>query len=98
MFITVILSSGRDGLQKYLEYQNEVQLCTVVTINVRDGTITLTIKFLHFFVTKPLEFRFLSALKSASSIPSLLFWMAFTPSISSMSDDSYNVISRLSGN
>ncbi|KAK1556034.1 hypothetical protein Q3G72_034861 [Acer saccharum] len=105
LFITVVLSSRQDGLQKYLEDEKEchfrenfVQLYTVVTRNVRDGTITLTIKFLHFFVAKSLQFRFLSALQSASSIPSLLFWVAFTRSISSMSDDSWNVISKLSGN
>ncbi|KAK3231061.1 hypothetical protein Dsin_002942 [Dipteronia sinensis] len=105
LFITVVLSFGRHGLQKYLEDENEghfrenfVQLYTVVTRNIRDGTITLTIKFLHFLVSKSLRFRFLSPLQSASSIPSLLFWVAFTRSISSMSDDSCNVISRLSGN
>ncbi|KAL5779908.1 hypothetical protein ACOSQ2_010645 [Xanthoceras sorbifolium] len=95
LFLTVILSSRRqDGLHKCLVEENEghfrdnfVKLYSVVTTSVRDGFITLTIKFLHFFVAKSLQFRFLSALQSASSVPSWLFWVAFTQSISSMSDD-----------
>lgn len=54
---------------------------------IRDGFITLTIKFLHFFVSKSLQFRFVSIQESLSSIPSLLFWVAFTRSISSMGND-----------
>ncbi|KAJ4701476.1 hypothetical protein OWV82_024713 [Melia azedarach] len=45
---------------------------------IRDGFITLTVEFLNFFVAKCLEIRLiLSTWEPVSSIPSLLFWVAF---------------------
>ncbi|XP_044511734.1 uncharacterized protein LOC123229821 [Mangifera indica] len=82
-FIIVCLEEDNRGRFK----GNLVQLYGAVTRMIRDGFITLTIKFLHFFVSKSLQFRFVSIQESLSSIPSLLFWVAFTRSISSMGDD-----------
>ncbi|KAK1555402.1 hypothetical protein Q3G72_025859 [Acer saccharum] len=100
LFVSVIVSYGL--LHKYLKEENQtdhlfkhnfVQYSYgVVTTSVRDGFITLTIKLLHFFVAKSLQSRVLSALQSASSIPSWLFWVAFTRSVSSMSHDSCNAV------
>ncbi|KAL5777395.1 hypothetical protein ACOSP7_010321 [Xanthoceras sorbifolium] len=91
LFVSYVISSSRqDGLHKFLEEENAnethfkdnfVKLCGgVVTTSARDGFITLSIKFLHFFVAKSLQLRSLSALQSSasSSISSWLFWVAFT--------------------
>ncbi|KAG6644462.1 hypothetical protein CIPAW_08G056400, partial [Carya illinoinensis] len=55
---------------------------------IQHGFITLAIKFLHFFVSRCLQFRYLPPLLPATSTISMLFWVAFTRAISSMSNDS----------
>ncbi|KAJ4701475.1 Tetratricopeptide repeat-like superfamily protein [Melia azedarach] len=94
LFVGVIVCSCYHGLHKYLKEDsrshikdNLVYLHGIVTRSIRNVFITSTIKFLHFFVAKSLQFRFSSLLQSTSSIPSLLFWVAFTRAISSMADD-----------
>ncbi|KAJ0086387.1 hypothetical protein Patl1_08674 [Pistacia atlantica] len=86
LFLTFIAMSLEEHNRGHFR-QSLVQLSGTVTRMIRDGFITLTIKFLHFFVSKSLQIRLLSILQSVSSIPSLLFWVAFTRSISSMSED-----------
>ncbi|KAJ0024673.1 hypothetical protein Pint_08497 [Pistacia integerrima] len=78
LFGSLIVCACNRGLQKYMEEGSRVSYCWLTT---------LAIKFLHFFVAKLLQFRFQPMLLLTSSIPSMLFWVAFTRSISSMSDD-----------
>ncbi|XVF64909.1 hypothetical protein PTKIN_Ptkin09bG0204300 [Pterospermum kingtungense] len=54
---------------------------------MQDGFVTLAVKFFHFFISKSLQFRYLPALLLAPSTLSVLFWVVFTRSISSMSDN-----------
>jgi hypothetical protein len=63
-----------------------VQLRSNVARITQDGLITLAIKYVHFFVSRCLQFRYLSPLQPGPS-NSMLFWVAFTRSISSMSND-----------
>lgn len=59
-----------------------------VARSVQDGFVTLAVKFLHFFISKCLQFRYLPPLHlGPSTLMSLLFWVAFTRSISSMPDN-----------
>ncbi|TXG52657.1 hypothetical protein EZV62_021826 [Acer yangbiense] len=62
-----------DGKQRSKIIEGVQYSYGVVMTSVHDGFITLTIKFLHFFVAKSLQSRVLSALQSASSMPSWLF-------------------------
>ncbi|KAL9446953.1 hypothetical protein AB3S75_014591 [Citrus x aurantiifolia] len=80
LVVSAIVSSQYHGLHKYLEQGSRGHYSLF---------ITLIIKFLHFFASKALQFRFLlPMLQPVSSIPSMLFWVAFTRSVSSMSHDS----------
>ncbi|THG11845.1 hypothetical protein TEA_000400 [Camellia sinensis var. sinensis] len=51
---------------------------------IHDGFITLTIKVLHFSIAKCLQFRYLRPLQPAHLTTSMLFWVSFTQSVSSM--------------
>ncbi|KAK4571952.1 hypothetical protein RGQ29_030376 [Quercus rubra] len=94
LFASVIVSSYFDGFQKNLMQdskgnpgENLIQLPSNVARSVQDNFFTLAIKFQHFFISRCLQFRYLPPLQSAPSTISMLFWVAFTRSISSMSDD-----------
>ncbi|MBA0693547.1 hypothetical protein Goari_003914 [Gossypium aridum] len=70
-------------------YLDELAGSTVIR-SIKDGFVTLAVKFLHFFIAKWLQFRYLGSLLFAPSSPmSLLFWVAFTRSISSMADNPF---------
>ncbi|GLT60592.1 hypothetical protein SLA2020_333520 [Shorea laevis] len=66
---------------------DKVDMWGLVERRFQDGIITLAMKFLHFFISKCLQMRYLPPLHSASSTMSLLFWVPFARSISSMADD-----------
>ncbi|XP_060675293.1 uncharacterized protein LOC132804921 [Ziziphus jujuba] len=63
-----------------------VQLHGSVATSIKDGLITMTIKFLHFFTAKWMQFRYLSPLQPLPFSTSNLFWFSFARSISSMPD------------
>ncbi|CAN6584206.1 hypothetical protein ACFX13_044942 [Malus domestica] len=67
--------------------QGFVQIQDTVARRIQDGLIALPVKFLHFFLSRSLQFRHLSALQPPPFSTSMLFWVAFTRSVSSMSDD-----------
>ncbi|KAM3730317.1 hypothetical protein ACB098_12G078500 [Castanea mollissima] len=69
-------------------FERAAQLPSNVARSVQDNFITLAIKFQHFYISRFLQFRYLPLLQPAPSAISMLFWVAFTQSISSMSDDS----------
>ncbi|MBA0567718.1 hypothetical protein Golob_005261, partial [Gossypium lobatum] len=70
-------------------YLDELAGSTVIR-SIKDGFVTLAVKFHHFFIAKWLQFRYLGSLLFAPSSPmSLLFWVAFTRSISSMADNPF---------
>ncbi|OMO57578.1 hypothetical protein COLO4_35259 [Corchorus olitorius] len=69
--------------QTYLAQQFD-KVGDTVTRNIQEGIVTLAVKFLHFFISKWLQYRYLPVLLVAPSTMSLLFWVAFTGSISLM--------------
>ncbi|KAM1316302.1 hypothetical protein FF1_019837 [Malus domestica] len=95
LFAGVILSSCFHGIPMNLEEQLNsdslaqgfVQIQATAARRMQDGLITLPVKFLHFFLSRSLQFRHLSALQPPHFSNSMLFWVAFTRSVSSMSDD-----------
>ncbi|KAF8024741.1 hypothetical protein BT93_F1804 [Corymbia citriodora subsp. variegata] len=62
-------------------------LLAVAGKSTSHGLFTLGIKSLHFFIAKLLQFRFASPLQPATSTMPLVFWVALSRSISSMSMD-----------
>ncbi|EOY15473.1 Uncharacterized protein TCM_034524 [Theobroma cacao] len=76
----------QDNVEENESYlgQHFDELGGTVARSIQDGFVTLAVKFLHFFISKCLQFRYLPALLLAPSAMSLLFWVAFTRSISSM--------------
>ncbi|CAL9009431.1 unnamed protein product [Prunus brigantina] len=94
LFAGVIFSSCLHGSQMNLEEQlnrapltqSFVQLQGTVARRIQDGSITLTVKFLHFFIARFLQFRHLSPVQPPPYSTSMLFWVAFTRSVSSTSD------------
>lgn len=67
---------------------DETDMWSQVERRIQDAVITLVVKFQHFFISRWLQMRYMIALGSASSSTmSILFWVAFTRSISSMSDN-----------
>ncbi|XWS23993.1 hypothetical protein CRYUN_Cryun28dG0062900 [Craigia yunnanensis] len=94
LILGVLASSCVQELQKNVEEENGNffgqqfdKPCSNVCRNFQDGFVTLTVKFLHFFISRCLQFRYLPALFPAPSTMSLSFWVAFTRSISSMPDN-----------
>ncbi|KAB1203929.1 hypothetical protein CJ030_MR8G020730 [Morella rubra] len=95
LLASVIISSCFYDIQNDLEQENRghcgddlVQLQSNVARSFQDGSITLAIKFLHFSVSKGLQFRYVSPMQPAPSTISMMFWVALTRSVSSMSNDS----------
>ncbi|XWS14901.1 hypothetical protein CRYUN_Cryun35bG0048600 [Craigia yunnanensis] len=94
LILGVLTRSCVQWLQKNVEEENGSyfgqqfdKLCSNVCRRIQDGLVTLTVKFLHFFISRFLQFRYLPALFPAPSTMSLSFWVAFTRSISSMPDN-----------
>ncbi|XVE55618.1 hypothetical protein DITRI_Ditri03aG0173200 [Diplodiscus trichospermus] len=85
LLVGVIARTYFHGLQQNVDFD---KLGATVARSVEDGFVTLAVKFLHFFISKCLQFRYLPAILLAPSTMSLLFWVAFTRSISSMPDNS----------
>ncbi|XVF39658.1 hypothetical protein PTKIN_Ptkin01aG0051000 [Pterospermum kingtungense] len=76
------------GLHNNLEAQNKEHLAKssvyrqgFVVRSISDGFISLAIHFLHFFLAKSLQFRYVPVL-SSSPFMSIPFWLAFMRSIS----------------
>ncbi|PKI73105.1 hypothetical protein CRG98_006513 [Punica granatum] len=66
--------------------ESPAELPGSVLKSVNDGIIILAVKFLHFLISKWLQFRFVSVFNhSASFFKSALFWVALTRSVSSSS-------------
>ncbi|KAF3434446.1 hypothetical protein FNV43_RR25549 [Rhamnella rubrinervis] len=71
--------------------ENAVQLLgNDVSRSIRDGSITMAIKTLHFLVAKFMQFRYVSPLQSPPLSASYLFWLAFARSVSSMPDHPFS--------
>ncbi|GMI82776.1 hypothetical protein HRI_001946900 [Hibiscus trionum] len=94
LILGVLARSYVQGLQKSLDERNGSyfrqqidKVCSDVCRRTKDGFVTLTVKFLHFFVSRWLQLRYLPALFPAPRIMSMSFWVAFTRSISSMPDN-----------
>ncbi|EOY15472.1 hypothetical protein QUC31_000561 [Theobroma cacao] len=91
LLLGVLARSCVQGLQKnegeengsYFGQQFD-ELCNNVCTSIQNGLVTLTVKFLHFFISSCLQFRYLPALFPAPWTMSMSFWVAFTRSISSM--------------
>ncbi|TYH12061.1 hypothetical protein ES288_A06G036100v1 [Gossypium darwinii] len=91
LVLGILARSCVEGLLKNVEEKNGSyfgqqfdKLCSDACTSVQQGFVTLTVKFLHFFISRCLQFRYLPAVFPAPSIMSLSFWVAFTRSISSM--------------
>ncbi|KAJ7965830.1 Tetratricopeptide repeat-like superfamily protein [Quillaja saponaria] len=52
----------------------------------KDGLVLLAIKFLHYFITRCLHYKYFKPVSTAPYTMSMPFWLAFTLSVSSMSD------------
>ncbi|GMI91013.1 hypothetical protein HRI_002770600 [Hibiscus trionum] len=94
LILGVLARSCVQGLQKSLEEedisyfrQKFDKACSDVRRRIEDAFVTLMVKFLHFFVSRWLQLRYLPALFPAPRIMSMSFWVAFTRSISSMPDN-----------
>ncbi|KAK9930261.1 hypothetical protein M0R45_027304 [Rubus argutus] len=95
LFVGAIFSSCFHGFHPNVEELNRshftqslVELQGSVAKSMQHGLMTLVIKFLHFFISRCLQFRYSSLLESPSYAASMLFWVALTRSVSSMSDSS----------
>ncbi|XP_021284340.1 uncharacterized protein LOC110416633 [Herrania umbratica] len=94
LLLGVLARSCVQGLQKndgngsYFGQQFD-ELCNNVctSTSIQNGFVTLTVKFLHFFISSCLQLRYLPALFPAPWTMSMPFWVAFTRSISSMPDN-----------
>ncbi|ESQ29604.1 hypothetical protein EUTSA_v10023749mg [Eutrema salsugineum] len=79
----------------YNEYHKRLNLPTVqfwqtIRSRCRDGFITLSIKSMHFFVSKLMQFRYSMSLPTPinRSWPSrIIFWVTLTRLVSSMAND-----------
>ncbi|XP_022766426.1 uncharacterized protein LOC111311317 [Durio zibethinus] len=94
LILGVLARSCFQGLQKNVEEetgsycgQQFDELCSNVSRSIQDTFVTLTVSFLHFFISRCLQFRYLPALFPAPSTMSLSFCVAFTRSILSMPDN-----------
>ncbi|XP_039049885.1 uncharacterized protein LOC120190947 [Hibiscus syriacus] len=94
LILGVFARSCVQGPQKSLEEENKSyfrqqfdKVCSDVRRKIEDVCVTLTIKFIHFLVSRWLQLRYLPALFPAPRITCLLFWVAFTGSISSLPDN-----------
>ncbi|WRX30752.1 hypothetical protein QQP08_023239 [Theobroma cacao] len=88
VLVYVAFSTCFHGLENNLEEQkkghlakNSVQQQGIAARNISDGFTALAIQFLHFFLAKCLQFRYLPVLQPAPSM-SMPFWLAYTQSIS----------------
>ncbi|PON89840.1 hypothetical protein TorRG33x02_143630 [Trema orientale] len=88
-----VLSSPNQGFLMNLKGQlrGHGTHCSVQSIgnvarSIQDGLVTLGIKFLHFFVSRCLQFKYLSPIQPPPFSSSWLFWVTFTRSGSSMPD------------
>ncbi|TYH72245.1 hypothetical protein ES332_D05G241000v1 [Gossypium tomentosum] len=98
LVLGVLARSCVEGLQKSTEEENVRQkidkVCSNAFRRIEDCFVTLTVKFLHFFISilhffisRRLQLRYLPALFPAPQTMSMLFWVAFTRLISSMPDN-----------
>ncbi|XVE95173.1 hypothetical protein REPUB_Repub02eG0073300 [Reevesia pubescens] len=94
LILGVLARTCLQGLQKNVEEekgsyfgQQFDKLCSNMCRSIQDGFVTLTVKFLHFFISSCLQFKYFPAMFPAPSTMPLTFWVAFTRSISSMPDD-----------
>ncbi|XVF64908.1 hypothetical protein PTKIN_Ptkin09bG0204200 [Pterospermum kingtungense] len=94
LVLGVLTGSCVQRLQKNVEEENRSsfgqqfdKLQSNVCRRIQDGLVTLTIKFVHFFISRCLQFRYSAALFPAPWTMSMSFWVAFTRSISSMPDN-----------
>ncbi|KAH1065425.1 hypothetical protein J1N35_030412 [Gossypium stocksii] len=91
LVLGVLARSCVEGLQKSMEEENVRQqfdkVCSNAFKRIEDGVVTLTVKFLHFFISRWLQLRYLPALFPAPQTMSMLFWVVFTRLISSMPDN-----------
>ncbi|CAA7050397.1 unnamed protein product [Microthlaspi erraticum] len=79
----------------YSQYHKRLNLATVeiwqkLRSKCRDGFITLSIKSMHFFVSKLVQFRYSISVPAPvnRSWPSrIVFWVTLTRSVSSMAND-----------
>ncbi|XP_010511101.1 PREDICTED: uncharacterized protein LOC104787259 [Camelina sativa] len=77
------------------EYLKRFNLASVdawqtVRSSCRDGFITLSIKAMHFFVSKLMQFRYSISTAiptSRSGTSRIIFWVTLTRSVSSMAND-----------
>ncbi|CAN6584205.1 unnamed protein product [Malus baccata var. baccata] len=61
---------------------------------IQDGSVALPVKFLHFFLSRSLQFRCLSPLQPPPFSTSMLSWEAFIRSVSSMSGNGPSLVIR----
>ncbi|PPR81635.1 hypothetical protein GOBAR_AA39081 [Gossypium barbadense] len=88
LVLGVLARSCVEGLQKSMEEENvRQQFGEFFLLRIEDGFVTLTVKFLHFFISRWLKLRYLPALFPAPQTMSMLFWVVFTRLISSMPDN-----------
>ncbi|KAH0989097.1 hypothetical protein GBA52_000580, partial [Prunus armeniaca] len=80
------LKKQRKEMARVLFHSLIVQLQGTVARRIQDGSITLTVKFLHFFIARFLQFRHSSPVQPPPYSTSMLFWVAVTRSVSSTSD------------
>ncbi|KAG4140644.1 hypothetical protein ERO13_D06G030950v2, partial [Gossypium hirsutum] len=87
LVLGILARSCIEGLLKHVEEKNGSYFGRQFVMRVQQGFVTLTVKFLNFFISRCLQFRYSPAVFPAPSIMSLSFWVAFTRSISSMPDN-----------
>ncbi|VVA94147.1 unnamed protein product [Arabis nemorensis] len=83
------------SLTSYNEYHKRFNLATVeiwqtIRSRCRDGFINLSIKSMHFFVSKLMQFRYSISVPTPinrSWTSRIVFWVTLTRSVSSMAND-----------
>ncbi|KAF8100509.1 hypothetical protein N665_0222s0008 [Sinapis alba] len=83
------------SLPSYNEYHRRLNLATVqvwqtIRNRCRDCFITLSIKSMHFFISKLMQFRYSISLVTPvyhSWTSRIIFWVTLTRSVSSMTND-----------
>ncbi|CDY69171.1 BnaCnng62220D, partial [Brassica napus] len=83
------------SLPSYNEYHIRLNLATVqvwqtIRSRCRDGFITLSIKSVHFFISKLMQYRYSISLVTPvyhSWTSRIIFWVTLTRSVSSMTND-----------
>ncbi|KAB2628752.1 hypothetical protein D8674_033547 [Pyrus ussuriensis x Pyrus communis] len=74
--------------------QRFVQIQDTAARRIQDGLVALPVKFLHFFLSRSLQFCCLSRLQPPPFSTSMLFWVAFIRSVSSMSSNGPPLVIR----